>query len=62
MERKEFMMSTGAAIATLPLAGPAMLGRQTTAGLAERTYHVFGVPLRVSVGILVDVLCGALKR
>lgn len=56
------MMSTGAAIATLPLAGPAMLGRQTTAGLAERTYHVFGVPLRVSVGILVDVLCGALKR
>jgi arginase len=42
------MMSTGAAIATLLLAGPAMLGRGATAGLAERTYHVFGVPLRSS--------------
>jgi hypothetical protein len=40
------MMSTSAAIATLLLAGPAMLGRQATAGLAERTYQVFGVPLR----------------
>ena len=36
MERSEFMMSTSAAIATLLLTGPTMLGRQATAGLAER--------------------------
>src|SRR6516162_9168989 len=39
-------MSTGAAIATQLLAGQAMLGGQMTTGVAERTFHVFGVPLR----------------
>jgi arginase len=39
-------MSTGAAITTRLLAGQAMLGGQMTTGVAERTLHVFGVPLR----------------
>ena len=46
MERRQFLMSTGAAIATRLLAGQAMLGGQMTTGVAERTFHVFGVPLR----------------
>ena len=46
MERRQFLMSTGAAIATQLLAGQAMLGGQMTTGVAERTFHVFGVPLR----------------
>ncbi|HEY1470963.1 MAG TPA: hypothetical protein VGF61_18130, partial [Candidatus Acidoferrum sp.] len=45
MERRQFLMSAGAAIATQSLAGQAMLGQMTT-GVAERTFHVFGVPLR----------------
>src|SRR6516162_8191650 len=39
-------MSTGAAIATQLLAGQAMLGGPMTTDVAERTFHVFGVPLR----------------
>src|SRR5215472_19296960 len=39
-------MGTGAAMATRRLAGQAMLGGQMTTGVAERTLHVFGVPLR----------------
>jgi arginase len=46
VERRQFLMSTGAAIATRLLAGQAMLGGQMTTGVAERTFHVFGVPLR----------------
>ena len=46
MERRQFLMSTGAAIATRLLAGQAMLGGQMTTGVAELTFHVFGVPLR----------------
>ena len=46
MQRRQFLMSTGAAIATQLLAGQAMLGGQMTTGVAERTFHVFGVPLR----------------
>ena len=46
MERRQFLMSTGAAIATRLPAGQAMLGGQMTTGVAERTFHVFGVPLR----------------
>jgi arginase len=46
VERRQFLMSTGAAIATQLLAGQAMLGGQMTTGVAERTFHVFGVPLR----------------
>ena len=46
MERRQFLLSTGAAMATQLLAAHAVLGRQATADVAERTYHVFGVPLR----------------
>jgi arginase len=46
VERRQFLMSTGAAIATRLLAGQAILGGQMTTGVAERTFHVFGVPLR----------------
>jgi len=46
VERRQFLMSTGTAIATRLLAGQAMLGGQMTTGVAERTFHVFGVPLR----------------
>jgi arginase len=46
VERRQFLMSTGAAIATRLLAGQATLGGQMTTGVAERTFHVFGVPLR----------------
>jgi hypothetical protein len=42
VERRRFLMSTGAAIATQLLAGQAMLGGQMTTGVAERTSHVFG--------------------
>jgi arginase len=46
VERRQFLMGTGAAMATRLLAGQAMLGGQMTTGVAERTFHVFGVPLR----------------
>jgi arginase len=46
VERRQFLISMGAAIATRLLAGQAMLGGQMTTGVAERTFHVFGVPLR----------------
>jgi arginase len=46
VQRRQFLMSTGAAIATQLLAGQAMLGGQMATGVAERTFHVFGVPLR----------------
>ena len=46
VERRQFLMSTGAAVATQLLAGHAMLGREATAEVTERTFHVFGVPLR----------------
>ena len=46
MERRQFLISMGAAIATRLLAGQAMLGGQMTTGVADRTFHVFGVPLR----------------
>lgn len=46
MERRQFLMSTGATIATQLLAGQAMLGGPMTTDVAERTFHVFGVPLR----------------
>ena len=46
MERRQFLMGSGAAMATRLLAGQAMLGGQMTTGVAERTFHVFGVPLR----------------
>jgi arginase len=46
VERRQFLISMGAAIATRLLAGQAMLGGQMTTGVADRTFHVFGVPLR----------------
>jgi arginase len=46
VERRQFLMSTAAAMATQLLAGQPMLGRQATVGVADRTYHLFGVPLR----------------
>jgi hypothetical protein len=45
VERRQFLMSTGAAIATQLLAGQAMLGGQMTTGVTECTF-MFGVPLR----------------
>jgi arginase len=46
VERRQFLMSTGAAIATQLLAGRVMFGREATAEVAERSFHVFGIPLR----------------
>jgi arginase len=46
VERRQFLMSTGAAMATQLLSGHAVLGHRATADVAELTYHVFGVPLR----------------
>lgn len=46
MERRQFLMSGAAAVATQLLAGHAMPDRAGTADTAERTFHVFGVPLR----------------
>jgi arginase len=46
VERRQFLMSTGAAIASRLLAGQAILSGRMTTDVAERTFHVFGVPLR----------------
>ena len=46
MERRQFLMSTGAAIAIQLLAGRVMFGREATAEVAEHSFHVFGIPLR----------------
>jgi arginase len=46
VERRQFLVSTAAAMATQLLPGHAILGGQGTTDATERTLHVFGVPLR----------------